>query len=343
MAFIMPADTCEGVFAPVLWNWITAKYRLEGVITFDPDASPFPGVDTNPVIFPISHTAPARSLHWARCAVAGGSELTRWVQSGFASCSDQALLTVDRSLVEGLTTGLSRPPREKAAVGPTLVEYARVMRGIATGANEFFFLTDQQAKDLQIPGEFLVPAVGRTRDIEGLEINSDALKNLSLAGRPTLLFSPDGRAIDQFPEPVRAYLKYGEQIGIDKRVVLAMRKPWYKMEVRAIPPILFAYLGRRHVRFVRNVAGIVPLTGFLCIYPRSTDPEYVEKLWRVLSHPETVKNLSLVGKSYGDGAVKVEPRALERLSIPVQVLQQVDLPCPAGSRQLPLTVEGEVV
>jgi hypothetical protein len=343
LAFIMPADTCEGVFAPALWSWITVKYRLESVITFDPGASPFPRVDTNPVVFLIRHAVPVRYVQWARCLVAGGSELTRWVQSGFALPPNEAVVAVNRSLAEGLATGLSRSPQEKAVVGVTLFEYARVIRGIATGANEFFFLTAQQARDLQIPDEFLVPAVGRTRDIEGLEINSDTLRNLSSAGRPTLLFSPDGRPIDQFPEPVRAYLKYGERIGMDKKVLLAMRKPWYKMEVRAIPPILFAYLGRRNVRFVRNVAGIVPLTGFLCIYPRSTDPEYVEKLWRVLSDPETVNNLSLVGKSYGDGAVKVEPRALERLPIPVQVLQQVNLPSPARSRQLPLMVEGEVV
>jgi hypothetical protein len=43
LAFIMPADTCEGVFSHKLWEWITRKYCLEGVVTFDYKASPFPG------------------------------------------------------------------------------------------------------------------------------------------------------------------------------------------------------------------------------------------------------------------------------------------------------------
>lgn len=51
LAFIMPADTCEGVFAGPLWQWITSKYQLEAIITFAPDASPFPKIDTNPIIF----------------------------------------------------------------------------------------------------------------------------------------------------------------------------------------------------------------------------------------------------------------------------------------------------
>ena len=50
LAFIVPADTCEGVFATTLWGWIASQYRLDAVVTFTPEASPFPGVDTNPVI-----------------------------------------------------------------------------------------------------------------------------------------------------------------------------------------------------------------------------------------------------------------------------------------------------
>ena len=51
LAFIMPADTCEGVFSTTLWRWITHSYRLDAVVTFAPTASPFPGVDTNPMVF----------------------------------------------------------------------------------------------------------------------------------------------------------------------------------------------------------------------------------------------------------------------------------------------------
>jgi len=51
LAFIMPADTCEGVFSKKLWSWISKKYCIDGVITFEHKATPFPGVDTNAVIF----------------------------------------------------------------------------------------------------------------------------------------------------------------------------------------------------------------------------------------------------------------------------------------------------
>ena len=97
------------------------------------------------------------------------------------------------------------------------------------------------------------------------------------------------------------------------------------MEERGVPGFLFAYLGRRDCRFIENRAGVVPLTGFLCVYPWDNGKEYREKLARALNHPATIANLLFVGKSYGGGAIKVEPRQLDSLEIPTQVLAEVGL------------------
>jgi len=323
LAFIMPADTCEGVFAPVLWEWIARRYRLEAVITFDPEASPFPDVDTNPLIFMIQRAEPTEEFLWARC-LREGETLKQWVLSGFASRSAD-LIVYRRTLTEGLRTGLSRRPREATVAGPCLGDFATVLRGIATGANDFFFLTREQAKALGIPAEFLVPAIGRTRDVPGNYIDDELLKTLDQRGRPTLLFCPDGRPLDYFPEAVRRYLEEGVRRGLPRKPLLSTRHPWYKMETRKPPPILFAYLGRRNSRFVRNLAKAVPLTGFLCVYPHQEDEHFIETLWSVLSHPTTVSNLSSVGKSYGSGCIKVEPRALEKLPLPEDVVEKFQL------------------
>ncbi|MDQ3804370.1 MAG: N-6 DNA methylase [Acidobacteriota bacterium] len=324
LAFIMPADTCEGVFSATLWAWITRHYRLEAVVSFAPEASPFPGVDTNPIIFFITNASPAEQVLWTRCLEPETSQLKAWVASDFADAGG-TLRVSRRSLSEALSTGLSRPAAQTNSGVPVLGDYARVMRGIATGANEFYFLTASRAAELKIPDEFLVPAVGRTRDVGGDEISSEDIDALAERGKPTLLFSPDGRPVDSFPESVRRYLAHGESLGIHRKTLIATRRPWYKMERRAVPPFLFAYLGRRNARFIRNHAGVVPLTGFLCVYPHARDGSFLEKLWKVLRHPETVANLTLVGKTYGSGAIKVEPRALERLPIPSAALGDGDL------------------
>ena len=324
LAFIVPADTCEGVFAPRLWRWVASNYRLDAVITFAPEASPFPGVDTNPVIILLRNLPPSDSFHWVKCMTPGTGDLQEWIRSGFETEPDNDLVVSRRDLHEGVATGLTRAPVLVPHDGPTLADYAGVQRGIATGANDFFFLTPQQAAALHLPAEFLVPAIGRTRDVPGDTVTAALLRELDNQGRPTLLFCPDGRPLQDFPQPVRAYLQTGAERGLSKKTLIATRNPWYKMEFRTPPPFLFSYLGRRNTRFIRNLAGVVPLTGFLCIYPHQTSQSSADALWQVLSHRDTVANLTLVGKSYGGGAIKVEPRALERLPIPSSVLAEME-------------------
>jgi len=52
-----------------------------------------------------------------------------------------------------------------------------------------------------------------------------------------------------------------------------------------------------------------------------------------LNHPDTLQNLAFAGKSYGGGAVKVEPRQLDRLEIPMSVLREVGLKSPPAPAQ----------
>lgn len=322
LAFIMPADTCEGVFSKKLWNWISSKFCIDSVITFDHRATPFPGVDTNAIIFLIRNDLPRDSFKWVRCLTPQNRHLFDFLNEDFASNAYDTLQIYERDLKEALSVGLSRTPREDSRYEFTLADFAHVMRGIATGANEFFFLTKKQAKEYHIPESFFLSAVGRTRDVDEPYITEKTLQNLERKGRPTLLFFPNGMSWENMPQEVRDYIREGEKRGIAKRALISTRQPWYKMEVREAPPFLFAYLGRRNTRFIKNDARIVPLTGFLCVYPHSNDNDYIDKLWQVLQHPDTISNLQLVGKSYGSGAIKVEPRSLERLPINSDLLEK---------------------
>lgn len=335
LAFIVPADTCEGVFAQTLWAWIVQHYRLEAVITFAPEATPFPGVDTNAVILMIWNEPPTERFLWAKCLAASRDGLRVWVQSGLETPGDDIELQ-ERSIREGLQTGLSRCVQSEPHDGFTLANFASVQRGIATGANEFFFMTAAQARERGIPPELLKRAVGRTRDVEGEEITEERLQALDKMGRPTYLLSLDKTEAADLPLALQSYLHAGEDQGLSVRPLIAQRRPWYKMETRTAPPFLFAYLGRRSARFIHNHAGALPLTGFLCVYPHQTDPASLEKLWKILRHPETVQNLARVGKSYGSGAIKVEPRSLERLPLPAHLTAAEGLTPRQEPVQLPL-------
>lgn len=334
LCFIVPADTCEGIFARGLWEWITHNYKLDAVVTFEPEATPFPGVDTNPIVLMIRNDPPGRSFYWVRCCEPESKDLTQWCIGGFDASGGSSLRIIERDVAEAVKTGLTREPLPQFEDSPRLINFASVMRGIATGANGFFLMTRAQAKKIGIPDDCLVRAIARTRDVEGNTITDADIDALDRKGRPTCLLYLDGTPLNNLPKAVQEYLKEGNARRLHQRPLISRRKPWYKMEKRKAPPFLFAYLGRRNTRFIRNVAGVIPLTGFLCVYPHHDDADYVEKLWSILSHDETRANLALVAKSYGQGALKVEPRALEQLPLPERLIREAGLSTKPGGYPL---------
>ena len=328
LAFLLPADVCEGVSSRAVWGSLAARFRLRAVLTFEDQAAPFPGVDTNAMVFLISNLAPMRRVPWlcVRKPDPGALLKALGLDGGpGAGVTGDAVTTQVRQVSELLATGLSRRPRPSGSRGVPLSLFARVVRGIATGANEFFFLTSSQIVEHGLDRRFFRRAIGRTRDCPEGALTASRLDALDAAGRPTWLLSLERQPKEKLPLPLSAYLRRGEQAGLARRALLKTRTPWYRMEQREEPPLLFAYLGRRDCRFLLNRARVVPLTGFLCVYPRDRSKRRVRSLWQALNHPDTLANLAYVGKSYGGGALKVEPRQLDALEIPRHVLDRFNI------------------
>ncbi|HET7623983.1 MAG TPA: N-6 DNA methylase [Verrucomicrobiae bacterium] len=337
LAFLLPADVCEGISSRQLWNRLCELFRLDAVLTFNESAAPFPQVDTNAMVFLMSRSAPSDHFKWLCVKERDGVSILQALHGTKNGKSlDEVVTCYERKTSEALTAGLSRPPRPEQSRGVPLSHFARVVRGIASGANEFFFLTRQQIKSLELPARFFIRAIGRTRDCREDVLKPDTIERLDNKGRPTWLLNLDDTPKERLPEPLQTYLEFGEKEKLNLRSLIQSRRPWYKMEQRTPPPILFAYLGRRDCRFILNEANVVPLTGFLCVYPWEKNKETVRKLWRALNHPDTIRNLTFAGKSYGGGAVKVEPRQLDNLEIPFSVIQEVGLKSPPVATELVL-------
>ena len=298
------------------------------MVTFDKKAAPFPTLDTNAIIFFIRNAKPQTNFSWVKVNEKDDSELKELVATGFSENRWQTLEVFARNSAEALATGFSRPANNHQTKY-VLSDFATVMRGIATGANEFFFLTRQQAKDLQIAPEFLQPCVGRTRDVIGDVFVESDLQRLDQSSRPTLLLSLN-KSLEELPQAVINYLQKGVEAKLSERALIKTRNPWYKQEKRKTPEFLFAYLGRRNTRFIRNDARIVPLHCLHCVYTHSKDARHIEKLHQVLNHPDTLRNLHLVSKSYGSGALKAEPQSLKNLPIPDYLVEEFALKAEHG-------------
>ncbi len=328
LCFIMSADTAEGVSAKKMWREIVREFRLDAVVTFRPEATPFPGVDTNAVIYCISKEPPAPEFVWMEVSSPTDElgPVLAAVGEGSPIPQSSDIKSITRGIDEAVSTGLSRPPFE-GDVAATFGDFVSVMRGVVAGDSEFFFLTDEQAKAFELPESSLTGVVVRTRNVRGDTFTTSDFENLGALGQPRWLFSAD--EFEDGDDPVSKYIREGISRGLPEKPILAARGTrWYRSERRIVPDFLFAYLGRRNQRFIFNDARVIPSTAFLCVYVRPEYQDQMDRIRALVGDSSVIDNLRYVAKSYGGGALKVEPRSLERLPLSLEQLTRAGLSPP---------------
>ncbi|HEX2065347.1 MAG TPA: SAM-dependent DNA methyltransferase, partial [Candidatus Thermoplasmatota archaeon] len=199
---------------------------------------------------------------------------------------------------------------------PRLGEVFRVKRGIATGANDFFILTTEEAQAKGIPQEFLRPILVSPRFMEG------ATEVTPGDGLTRWLFScslPQEQVQERYPQVWR-FLQEGIERGVPDGYLCKNRRYWYEQEARD-PPLFFAtYMGRgeseRPFRFILNQAGAVATNSYLMVYakPRVEEvlrrqPTAARRLWQALNDI-AARDLLQAGRVYGGGLFKLEPKEM---------------------------------
>ena len=207
--------------------------------------------------------------------------------------------------------------RGRAALVP-LSHEAGVKRGIASGSNEFFTLSDSERAEWGIEDRFLVPVVSKARQSEGYEITRGHMRRLAAAGHKVHLLCCTGPP----SASLRRYIRDGERRGIDKGYLCMHRTPWYSTEARRPAPILATVFSRDNMRFVHNRAGCLNLAAYHGVYPRYAGGKMVKALLCYLNSGYCMSVQKAARREYGNGLHKFEPGDL--LQLPVLPVSRLD-------------------
>lgn len=212
---------------------------------------------------------------------------------------------------------------ERSTVRPgwvPLSELASTRRGIATGANGFFLLSESQIKEHDIRETSVIPCVGKANDVAGIVFSTSDLANLRARNAKCLLVN----FRDELSASERMYVDSGEAEGLTSRYILANRSPWYSMEQRPIAPIWASVFGRGDLGFIYNAAGTSSLTNFHCVYPARTDTAFLKALTVTLNSGLVRAEARLHTRGYGGGLAKFEPNDLKSILVPDLRLSSAD-------------------
>ncbi len=220
-----------------------------------------------------------------------------------------------------------------------------IKRGLATGSNGFFILTQAEAENWQIPRKFLRPILPGPRNLTNdiVESSPNGLPCVS-----PLLFlldcnSPEEEIRQNWPR-FYEYILQGREQKIDTAYIASHRTPWYSQENRPPAPYLCTYMGRSRngthpFRFIWNRSKATAHNVYLMLYPKGSlrnlldvHPEYAAYIFETLQNIGPERFIS-EGRVYGGGLHKVEPKELAKIPAGF-LLEKLDLALQAGRQQL---------
>ncbi len=212
---------------------------------------------------------------------------------------------------------------------PTISDFFQVKRGLATGNNEFFIITEEEIKARHLPMELFTPILPSPRYLPENEIKADRQGNPKI-DRPCFLLDtklPQDQIKRRFPA-LHRYLEEGKAHGLHHRYLCQHRSLWYAQENRPPAPIVCTYLGRsdtkngRPFRFILNTSRATVANVYLAMYPTTAlaralaaDAHLLRRVWHLLNQI-TPSSLLSKGRVYGGGLYKLEPKELANVSVP---------------------------
>lgn len=212
---------------------------------------------------------------------------------------------------------------------PKLSDFFQIKRGLATGNNQFFILTEEEIKNRNLPMELFTPILPSPRYLPENEIKADRHGNPKISRARFLLDTkiPEEKIKRRFPA-LHRYLEEGKAQRIHERYLCQHRSLWYAQENRPPAPIVCTYLGRsdakngKPFRFILNTSRATVANVYLAMYPTpaltramTDDKSLIRSIWHLLNQL-TPHSLLGEGRVYGGGLHKLEPRELANVHVP---------------------------
>ena len=312
--WLVPSEFMDVNYGKGVRDYLTSRVTLLHIHRFDPERSQFKDALVSSAVVWFRNSLPPRK-HTVRMTF--GGTLNQPELEGLVPLET---LRSDRKW--------SRHPETVPTAGEdgaTLSDFFNIKRGIATGDNRFFVMTDIEAENRGIPRWALRPILPGAKKLSNDVVFADP-EGIPLLDRKLFLLDSDldEETVAETSPELSNYLQEG--LGrVSGTYLCSRRSPWYSQEKRPPAQFLCTYMGRIRkdaqtpFRFILNHSEATALNVYLMMYPKGVlaarleeDPGLKTATWEALRAigPQDVMR---EGRVYGGGLRKVEPKELGRV------------------------------
>lgn len=313
LGLVLPAELLTVNYAADVRRFLMQHFRSVGLVMFAERV--FPGVLEEVVLLLADGFDPAGANGTDHCevyqvrdpeALQDFALPSKWVP---VSPSGKWTASVMSS------AALSAYSTATSGVGFTLLEtWGDTTLGMVTGNNKYFALSPRRVEELGLrPSDLIGLSPPGSRHLRGLTFSEQRRSALGEGGSATWLFRPEGEP----SAAARQYIRAGERAGIDQAYKCRVRTPWWRVPYLRPADLLLTYMNADTPRITTNRARAHHLNSVHGIYLR---PELrrdgLDLLPLATLNSVTLLGAETVGRAYGGGMLKLEPREADHLPVP---------------------------
>ena len=196
----------------------------------------------------------------------------------------------------------------------TLDQWGDTTLGMATGNNGFFALSRARANELGLdPTDVIRLSPPGSSHLRGLVLSNQTLSHLESNGKAVYLFRPTA---DLSPAAKR-YVAAGRAAGVHEAYKCRVRSPWFLVPLVKPADMLLTYMNADTPRLVSNRAKAHHLNSVHGVYLRDRLRRAGRDFLPIAAlNTATLLHAEIVGRSYGGGILKIEPREADRWVVP---------------------------
>ncbi len=313
LGLVLPAELLSVNYASGVRQFLMDHFGSVGLVLFDERV--FPGVLEEVVLLLADGFSPGggsgarhMQLSQVRDAEALDRETTkrRWMPPANGAKWSAGLMSA---------AGLSA---FDAAVGGdafTFLEtWGDTTLGMVTGSNRFFTLSPAKVAALGLAqSDVIALSPPGSRHLRGLGLTEQGLRALGEQGRSTYLFRPAA-------EPSAAgwhYIRSGEDLDVHQAYKCRVRNPWWRVPYLRPADLFLTYMNADTPRLTSNRARAHHLNSVHGVYLRDDLRRDGMNLLPLASlNSVTLLGAETVGRAYGGGMLKIEPREADVLPVP---------------------------
>jgi hypothetical protein len=190
--------------------------------------------------------------------------------------------------------------------------------GMVTGTNRYFTLSPERVSELKLgPEELLSVSPPGSSHLRGLSLSNADLEKLGQSGSAIHLFYPSDP-----PSPAAAaYIADGHRTGVDTAYKCRVRKTWYRVPLIAPADLFLTCMNADTPRITENAANAHHLNSVHGVYLNERYRHLGKQLLPLASlNSVTLLHAEMVGRAYGGGILKIEPREADIWAMPSPTL-----------------------